>query len=230
MHHSIFSLQKFLLSVLLVCFFFVTRAQQNQFEVGIESGANITSLHGDKLPRYFDWQLTPIGSIKLQYHFTDILSLVAQMGYESKGCKGKNLKLLDNEGMNLGSNYTFSYTYQYLTVPVLLRYTSINSGFFVNAGPYMGYLLQYTEKMGPYTLNRTSDMGRIDFGVSLGLGMSFPVSDRINLTFELRNNLGLTNVWTSNETYQSAVARPAVELNPVRTNALNILIGLSYQL
>lgn len=205
-------------------------AQQSKFDIGVGGGLNMTSLHGEDLKRYFDWQYSYTGGVQLKYSFTQALSLVGNISYESKGSKGKNLKLIDEEGKSLGSTYNFKFTYEYITIPLLFRYQTINTPFFVNAGPYMGYLLKYTESYKDIEVDRTKDMQQFDLGVSLGVGLSYPVSDRWSISFELRNNLGLTNVRAGDDAYQNAPVRPALNLSDIRTNSTNFFLMVNYAL
>jgi hypothetical protein len=221
---------KIVSSVLTILLVSSAYAQTDRLELGVQSGVNITSLHGENFSRYFAWHFSAIGSIRAQYHFNDAFSIVSDIAYESKGCKGVNLKLLNNEGTSIGSNYSFEYAIDYVTIPLLFRYSAPRSAFFINAGPYLGYLLKYTENMGTYTIDRTNDMSKMDWGASLGLGLSFHLSDNVNLSFELRNNFGLANIYQNNNAYQTSAVRPAFEINPITTNSTNVLMGISYRL
>jgi opacity protein-like surface antigen len=217
------------LSLTFTLFTLLTSAQNN-LEIGFGTGLNVTSLHGADLKRYYDWQYSVPVSLQLRYSFSEALSLVANIAYESKGCKGINMKLVDMEGKNLGSNHSFNYTYNYITVPLLVRYQFKNGPIFINGGPYVGYLLKYTESFANTELDRTSDMKKMDLGFSFGAGVKFPLSDKWNLTAEIRNNLGLTNIRMSNDTYTSAPIHPVTDLNPVYTNSTNVLVGIHYKL
>src|SRR4051812_219094 len=91
----------------LVLFTFSANAQNTGLEVGLISGLNMTSLHGDNFKRYYDWHYSGLGAVHLKYSFSENISFVTDIAYESKGCKGVNLKLVDPNGNNLGSNYSF---------------------------------------------------------------------------------------------------------------------------
>jgi hypothetical protein len=211
-------------------FVFSASAQSGQMEVGFSTGLSISSLHGENFKHYYDWQYTTIGVAHVKYTYSDVLSLVSDIALETKGCKGTDMKLIGVERTSLGSNHQFSYSYNYLTMPVMARYSAPELPFFVNAGPYIGYLLKYTEWYDIIEMDRTQDMKKVDLGMSIGAGMVFTLSELCNLSVELRNNLGLYNVRTKNDTYQTAAARPVEELDPVTTNSINILVGLNYKL
>lgn len=205
-------------------------AQESRLEIGLGTGLNISSLHNESFSRYFDWRYTALGNIRLKYNLTGTFSILTDIGYEQKGCKGKNMKLLDSQGNNLGSTHTFTYAYKYITIPVLVRYTSTRFPFFVNGGPYIGYMLDYKETYDITEIERSDDMQKMDVGISLGAGLVYSLSEKWNMSFELRNNLGLTNIRISDAAHQSAPIKPVNDLNPVYNNSINILVGIYYKL
>lgn len=207
---------------------FSALSQVNSFEVGLSGGLNMTSLHGKNYEHYFDWVYSPTVSLNVRYSFSDAWSVGTGIAYESKGAKGIDMKVLDEEGISLGSHYNFKYVYQYITVPLLIRYTVPYSlPFYITAGPYMGYMVNYTESFEIGKLNRTPDMQKTDWGLSAGIGISFPITEHWNVSAELRNNMGLYNVRTGNNTYSTAPAHPIIELNPVYTNSTNMILGIN---
>lgn len=210
---------------------FAQNATGGKLEIGLASGINMTSLHGKGFARYYDWHYSVPGMLQLRYSFTDKLSLVTAVAYESKGCKGINLKLVDPSGASLGAIYDFSFTYKYITLPILFRYTHTEGfPFFLNAGPYLGYMLSYTEEYKGITVDRTSDMKTMDFGFSAGAGVFYDLSDKWSITGEIRNNLGLSNVWKSDDVYKTQPFYPILKHNPIYTNSTNFLVGIHYKL
>jgi hypothetical protein len=209
--------------------FLVLQAQIHRYEIGVNIGPNLTRLHGNGLSRYYDWRFTFTENVSFQYNLTKSFALYTNIAYESKGCTGKNMKLIDSSGTNRGSNNPFDFNYQYLTMPVLIRYiTSGQYKFFVNAGPYVGYLLKYVETLNDVEVNRTSDMHKIDLGFTTGIGTLLPVNDHWSVSIELRNSLGFYNVRKSQEIYQTAPVRPVTDLNPVTTTSTSLLFGAHY--
>jgi Outer membrane protein beta-barrel domain len=97
--------------------------------------------------------------------------------------------------------------------------------FFVNAGPYFGYLIKQTfvrtgDNIPTTTSNNTSLNNWFDTGISTGLGLSVPIKTKFAFSFEVRNNLGLYNV--------SDV--PAINNGTIKTNSINFLFGFTYKL
>lgn len=221
---------RYFLYLLLFITQFTARAQNGTLTIGAVTGLNISSLHSEIFNRFFDWRYSEVKSIQINYALSEKWSVVSGVNYESKGCKGKNMKLLGIENTSLGSDHTFDYALEYVTFPFLVRYTDNRFPVYVNAGPYFGHLLNYAETYDIVVLERTSDINENDFGISFGAGAIFDLSDELNLTIELRNNLGLTNIKESDEGYKNVVARPVEDLSTIRNNSINILIGLHYKL
>lgn len=219
-----------ILFVALFISLFTARAQNGGIEIGAVTGLNISSLHSEIFNRFFDWRYTVVKSIQINHTLSEKWSIVTGVNYESKGCKGTDMKLLGIENTSLGSDHTFDFALEYVTFPLLVRYTDDRFPIFINAGPYFGHLLNYTETFDIIVLERTADVKENDFGLSFGAGAVFALTDEINLSVELRNNLGLVNVKQSDETYKNAKARPVDDLTTTRNNSINVLIGVHYKL
>jgi hypothetical protein len=132
----------------------------------------------------------------------------------------------DEYGNPIGE-LTFHSNFDYLTIPILGRLTfGKKIEFYVNAGPYLGYLLKQkdiTEASGEYPkteIDNTDNFEKLDFGLTTGLGMNYPLLEKLLLTVEIRNNLGLTN--TS--------SLPVANDGSIKTNSTSLLIGVTYRL
>ncbi|MBC6995200.1 PorT family protein [Lewinella lacunae] len=131
----------------------------------------------------------------------------------------------DINGNPLGE-ITVNTNFNYLTLPILLRATfGKKFHYFINAGPYFGYLIKQNfvsqgDNFPVTTSDNTSLIKRFDTGISTGLGLSVPIKTAFAFSFEVRNNLGLYNV--------SAV--PVANMGTIKTNSTNLLLGFTYKL
>nr|MBP6411445.1 outer membrane beta-barrel protein [Pseudarcicella sp.] len=114
--------------------------------------------------------------------------------------------------------------HDYLVLPIMLKYNFSNkNSFYVNAGPFIGFLLKSNltndlEKINNLKYNPVSTThlhNKTDFGISIGLGKTFSINKKNAIFIEFRENLGLTNtsnfkVWGNGE---------------LKTNSLNFVIG-----
>ena len=199
--------------------------QTNKFEVGLEMGPSLISLRGnDILENHKDLSFGFSSGLTFQYNFPKFLSIRTNISFERKGLTTKGMAT-DEYGNEIGE-ITFHSNFNYLTVPLLGRLTiGKKIKFFVNAGPYVGYLIKQkdvTEAFGdnPKTeTDNTDNFEKLDFGITTGLGASFPIYNRLLISLEIRNNLGLTNI--------SSV--PVVNDGVIKTNSTNFLIGVAYK-
>lgn len=108
------------------------------------------------------------------------LKLQAELNYDQKGEK------TDTETLK----------YDYVTVPVLLKYslgksdnTALN--FNINAGPYAGFLLNAERDFNGVTTDLSGNTEDFEFGIIGGFGLDYPIANN-KLVLDLRLGLGLT--------------------------------------
>jgi len=212
--------------VLLLCTLSLSAfCQANLFDVGVEGGFNVSSLRGSEI---FDDHTSAIGysgGLSFQYNFKKIFSLRTGGYFERKG-SSFYYEVRSASGGKLGTA-DGKEKFDYLTVPVLVRATFGNKlAYFFNAGPYFGFLLKQVEHIDGYHDSPETNDDHTDFykgtetGLSVGLGLAYVLKEKFALSFEARNNLGLTNT-SAVEIYDGG---------SIKTNALNFLLGFSYKL
>lgn len=199
--------------------------QANKFELGIEGSPSLIFLRGnDFIDNFHKPTIGFSGGFIFQFNFKKIVSLRTSMAYERKGSV-LTLQSEDSNGNPLGE-ITTHLNFDFLILPILVRATiGKKLQFFVNIGPYFGYLIKQTfvskgDNIPTITNDNTFNDKRFDTGISTGLGLSVPVKTKFALSFEVRNNLGLYNT--------SAV--PVVHEGTIKTTSTNFLFGLVYKL
>ena len=190
----------------LIILLFITTtvySQSNKFEIGLNGGVNTSSLRGGNTYD-LSYKTGLSAGLMFQYNASKLFSIHSNLSYENKGTY---LTFPENE-FNGSSKSTFEF--QYITVPVLAR---LNFGskaiFFINAGPYLGYLLR------PGWMNNS-----FDFGLTTGFGGQLDLNNNLILSLELRNNTGFAPVTS----YYAEFGE--TQFN----NSYNILIGLAYRI
>lgn len=214
---------KKIISLLIVFISSEAYAQTSKSNIGIEAGPSVISIRGnDIVKKYNEGSIGYAVNLVFQQKINKTFSLHTGIGFERKGSKFP-LTATDLAGTPIGTLHGYS-RWNYLTVPVLLRATFGKKGnYFVNAGPYVGYLVKqvFGNKAGVVAAGHTSNIvndRRFDFGASLGAGLSIPVKERIALSFEARDNLGLYNV--------SKVK--VINDGTIKHNTTNFLFGFMY--
>ena len=202
-----------------------TYGQTNKFDVGAEGGPSLIFLRGNNL---IDKNHKPAmgfsGGLFFQYNFKKVVSLRTSIAFERKGSVFTE-QSTDINGNPLGEINTNT-NFDYLTFPILLRATfGKKVQYFINAGPYFGYLIKQTSvskgnNIPTTTIDNTLLDKRFDLGISAGLGLSLPIKTKFAFSFEARNNLGLYNI--------SDI--PVVNNEALKTNSTNFLLGFTYKL
>ncbi len=202
-------------------------SQNNKFRIGINGGPSITNVRGfDPTFIELDSRTGFSVSATVQYNFSLKLALVSGVGFEQKGFQTKDKFYIIDEFGNPSGSYKLKNSMSYLNVPFMARYTLGNEKLkgFANLGGYMGFLIEnyiFLEGYEPKEdtkVDTSSEMENMDFGISVGLGGSYSLTEKLNVSFEIRNNLGLFNV----------NAGTMINGGEHLLNSTNFLIGINY--
>jgi len=169
--------------------------QSGKINVGVYGGAGISST------MMFSYQKAGFGyegGLQLEYNIYKRISLISGIAYE----KMSSIDKIDfNDTLNNPQSFTYNHRFDFITIPLLMR---VNFGskmkIFINAGPSFNYLV-YQEGKTIDNINNTTSISsyidhydRIEMAIEVGAGVSYPVSDKITMSIELRNKTGLTNI------------------------------------
>lgn len=220
--------------VLFVLFSLFTFAQTTKLRFGVHAGLNYSGLRGYTIPANIEAQYEEsaafgyLGGVSLTYPLKEKISLRVELNYERKTQKADNTIEIRNSFEEPALRYSFTSKrhYDYLVLPILLQYrfTDKNS-FFVQGGPFVGYLLNATltsdldaPELDNSDVDLSDDYKKLDYGLTIGLGKNFDFGSQNSLHVEIRNNLGLakinaSDVWNGGD---------------VRTNSLSFLVGYSF--
>lgn len=223
-------MKKIIISLTLLITIF-SYSQNSKIKFGLQTGLNYSNFRGYTIPAEFDpyYSESPgfayLGGINMEYQIKEKLSLKIELNFERKSQKADNtIELRQNfDEPSQIYNFVTKRNYDYLVLPILLKYCfEDKNSFYINGGSFIGYLLksQFTNNLNApgidsSSLNTTKDNKKIDFGLSLGLGKNIDLSNNKTFSIEIRENLGLTktsklDVWNGGN---------------VKTNSLNLIIG-----
>lgn len=226
-------MKKLLLSCILLLSFF-TYAQNSKIKYGFQGGVNYSNFRGYTVPASFEqfYSESPafayLVGVNFEYKMQDKLSLRLELNYERKSQTGDNLIELRQNFDDPARTYNFTTRkdYDYLVLPIMLKYSFTNkNSFYINGGPFIGYLLKSNISddlnvpgVSSGDFDTTKENKKTDFGLSVGLGKNFELGARNTLNVEIRDNLGLANtnkapVWSGGN---------------VKTNSINFIVGLSF--
>lgn len=225
---------------LIIFFLFLittTNAQIKNLEIGFHGGIGISNNRDESVALKTAEKLkTLMGGISLGIGINKNFELISNLSYETKGEKYSQWQFTDVNGTPVGDG-TISFKINYAILNVLARGligVGNNIKLFANGGPYVGYLinakaLAKTDRL--YNVNGSNgsiypgsnidisnDYKKIDYGVSAGIGVQFPLLNKFKLSLEVRRNIGLANV--------SKIKR----LADGKTNSFDVLAGVIFKL
>jgi len=194
----------------------------NNFEIGPEGGVGYISLIDRQIYEIKPVKEVSVGAISgvfVQYNFPKIISLRTGFAYEKKGSFPRFI-LKDSIGQ-IVTKASMRMNLYYLTVPFLIRATfGKKPQIFVNVGPYFSLLLKHSyELQNVYSYSEDFFLfGPFDYGLSSGIGISFPLLKQISINLEVRNNLGFQNILYENE------------FQKFKNISFDFIIGLAYKI
>lgn len=213
-----------ILALLFVMLYHAGFSQTNTLELGAECGPSIASIRGNTtIATFHEPKLAYTLGVFGQYNFKKISSLKTGVYFEEKGSKAE---VPVQNPFGVLENVSIEESFKYLSVPILVK-----AGFgkrlrcFVNAGPSIGFLLSAKQTIEAFngqpeqTSDVTDFIKRTEFALVGGLGLSYPLFDNFIFSFEIRDNLGLSNI-------SSALSS---DNSKIQSNTLNALIGITYQ-
>lgn len=224
-------MKKLLLSISFLLISFLNYSQNSKIKFGVQSGLNYSDFRGYEIPVTPLYSESPafafLGGINFEYLINEKWSLKLELNYERKSQKADNtLEIFDNNGSSKVYNFTSKKNYDYMVLPIMMKYSFSNkNSFYINGGPFIGYLLKSNitndlENIDGFnrgSFETTKYNNKTDFGLSIGLGKNFEIKEKNSIFIEIRENLGLSN------TSKNA----GMENGTVKTNSLNLIIGYS---
>jgi hypothetical protein len=148
-----------------------------QFQFGVKAGANFSTFSGDGV----QGAKTLVGfngGVYAKLPVTHTVSIQPELVYSGQGAKGDELSTSFSEHAN------------YFNIPVLLKYHNF-TGFFLETGPQLGFLMSANVKVGGNSEDVKSDFKSSDFSWVFGVGYKIPTTQ---LAIDLRYNLGISNI------------------------------------
>lgn len=204
-------------TIVVVLFTYTGFAQSNKIDIQVEGGPSLISVNGmtamDAKPTFKGFA----GGLSFNYNINALLSIKSGVSYDRKGFRDSIIATLSN-GQSAGFA-EFGVNLDYLVVPLLLR---ANFGdklrFFINGGPYIGYLIKQQYILMLPNSPRITDANlekKFDLGISGGIGCSYPLNDLLSISVEARNNLALVSY---------------ADAGKIKTNSINFNLGITYHL
>jgi opacity protein-like surface antigen len=158
--------------------------------------------------------------VNVQFRLRKSISIKTGISYERKGAEFEYI-IRDDNGV-LRGNTKYKSDYNYIILPILGYLASPKERWYLESGPYLGYLIDRIDHYDSVGLtpgmsyNYTKDTKRFDFGWSIGIGHNIKLSDNVFMNIGIIENLGLVNTSKG-------------ELI-VKTNSFGFNLGVKYSL
>ena len=178
------------LASFLICFFcFATPAKSQNWAVGLHFGENLSTLRGNAKT---DYQPGFMGGIHVSHYLNGNVVLRLEANMERKCTRLENLGPPPDPGApNFGDDYRFDY----LSLPVMLRYsTNTKVKFVVGGGASVDYLVRQRTDYGALSTNELGEYRRFDTDLIGTVGGAVPFGERWTFSLEMRAMWGLLKV------------------------------------
>ncbi|TYB76909.1 porin family protein [Bizionia myxarmorum] len=208
-------MKKKLLLLFIIIGSFTSQAQSN-FKIGLHAGINYPDVRGYENAKYHNFKAGFLIGASFDYYLNEKFSLKTNINYEKK-IQEYRITFFSYYGGIESGKQDFNREIALLNIPVLLKYEFWNSNFFVNAGPFINFVLsdKTDSEYLQYGNRPALESNKIDTGVSFGLGTNISLTNKHELTIEIRDDLGLIDTRGDSEYYNDAL----------KSNMIKLMIG-----
>lgn len=162
-------------------------------EYGVNLGYNMSSIGNNANDISEEGSGFNVG-LAADYFFSDRWSIKGKLIYDQKGWDNGFIDISSFDPVNPVTRYRTDFNLNYLTVPVMANWHfGKKRNFYLNFGPYVGFLLSADETT--FNTNLQEFFNSTDFGISMGIGVKIPLSDKLKISFELEEQDGFSYVF-----------------------------------
>ena len=176
-------------SLTLCVFCFTKSAQSQNWAVGLHFGENLSTLRGGAKT---DYQLGFMAGGHVSHYLTENVVLRLEANLERKGTRLEDSNPNPNPGApNFGDDYRFDY----ISLPVMLRYsTSSKVKFVVGGGTSVDFLVRQRTDYDDLSVNEIGQYRRLDTDLVGAIGTAVPFGKKWTFSLEMRGMWGLVKV------------------------------------
>lgn len=195
--------------------------KKHNFAIGINIGPNYNSLRGDSFADRYDSQFNYFFGFSFEYIIDENFSILNNINYENKSYKSE-YKGFDEVWTNTFEAEDIT-KIKNLNIPIFLKYKfGFEKEFHLNGGLFYNHILDISnEKTNKETGENLDglDFNYLfkdkEFGVSIGIGSTFNLNQKSNLTIEVRNDFGLNDI---GDTSSGGISK-------TRTNTIKFIVN-----
>ena len=218
-------MRKTVYALLVSIFFISNNFAQSKLKLGVNGGLTYSSFRGNPQIETLDAGFDFLVGVSFEYQLKERLSLAANINYDRKtATDNPYIQIIENpDDPSFYGKVKIKFRNQYLSLPILLKYKfGTNDSFFINGGPFLSFLLksELTNNYDDTSSDQTDNFKTLDYGLTFGFGKTFKLKNNNELSIEIRENLGLSEV---NDV-------TVVDNGFVKTNSINLICNYSFNL
>jgi len=189
---------KYLVCLLLAAGTLLQGVQAQSFKLGVKVGGNMNKIEGQSFNDGFKFAYH--AGAFAEINFTKKWGIQPELVWNQMGGVPSDFQSVYGTATNLSlSDLNNVYKLNYLSIPILLRYTTLGGLFTFNVGPQFGILLQHDKNLlqNGQDAFKSGDL-QIATGVQLNLLM-LRIYGRYNIGVKNINNIDQRDKWTSQQ-------------------------------
>ena len=178
--------------------------------------------------------ITTIQGLIFKYNYSPHFSINTELNYYISGWK-TNIIFPTHNGDLIPTEDYITCSNHYFSLPINIEYNFYYKPIFtVKTGVYSAYLIKSINtsifNSNVQSLdNDLTDINRFDFGGILGLGLSYPINDKLTAFFDYTAYYGATDFW--NEEFMKLGEDFGMNVNRISKNRMyRTVLGLTYNL
>lgn len=171
--------------------FGVLSVQAQEIDFGVKVGANFAKLQGDDIEDANGRTGIHVG-LTGEYMFGESFGLQVEAVYSQQGLQIDATDFSPEAKLKL----------DYINVPVLAKFYLAQSGFSIEAGPQIGFLVSDKLEVGGENVNEELNAETIDLSAGGGLAYKFKEGSTLEgLSLTTRYMIGLSNVYKDDQAF-----------------------------
>ncbi|GEM_PF-6054241 len=164
-------------------------AHGQSWAIGLHFGENLSTLRGNAKNDYLPGFL---GGLHASHYLTESMVLRLEANFERKGTRVEGANLNPNPG---APNFADDYRFDYLSLPMMLRYsTDSRVKFVAGGGASVDYLVRQRTDFDDLNINEIGQYRRFDTNLIGVMGAAIPSGEKWTFSLELRGIWGLIKV------------------------------------
>lgn len=186
----------FISSAILLSCYIGTAQDKGKIEVGFNVGYNVSNVSASNTNSNSGTGINIGGSA--EYYLSKTWGIKAKLIYDQKGWNDGVIQFAPDEPI-----YQTDFNLNYLTIPVTANWHfGAEKNWHLSFGPYLGILV--SAKDTEFDTDLKDGFNSTDFGLAIGVGYRFPISDKMKLLLDYEGESGFTNIFKeSSETVRN---------------------------